>query len=352
MKLGTKLITAFLCVGVIPFAVIGITSMIKASNALSTQAFGQLEGMRGVKKAQIENFFAERKGDIGVLVETVGTLRREAFAKLEAIQEIKKAQLNDYFENMRAQLRILKDDEYVMNALVEFDKAFEAGGDKVGTAEWNAVAEKYDPRMKDIMKDNGWYDIFLIDDYGDIAYTVTREADLGMIIPDSELRDQGIGKAFRAAQKMGAEDIALADVAPYSPSGGAPAAFMMAQMRDGSGDLKGYVAFQIPLDNINEIMLRRDGMGKTGESYLVGQDFLTRSDSFLDKEGHSVVASFKNNTKVETEAVQFWMGFNFLQSFGWQVAMAGNFRMINVCVQDVAVMGRNEIFRQILLTAD
>ena len=219
MKLGTKLIVAFLCVGVIPFAVIGVTSMIKASNALSTQAFGQLEGMRGVKKAQIENFFAERKGDMGVLVETVGTLRKEAFTKLEAIQEIKKAQLTGYFETMKAQLRILKDDDYVMNALVEFDKAFEAGGDKVGTAEWNAAAEKYDPRMKDIMKDNGWYDIFLIHTDGDIVYTVTREPDLGMIIPDSELKDEGIGKAFSAAQKMGAEDIALADIAPYSPSG-------------------------------------------------------------------------------------------------------------------------------------
>ena len=29
-----------------------------------------------------------------------------------------------------------------------------------------------------------------------------------------------------------------------------------------------------------------------------------RSDSYLDKEGHSVAASFKNNTKVDTEAVR------------------------------------------------
>ena len=304
MKLGTKLIVTFLGVGVIPFAVVGGISLIKSSNALSTQAYGQLEGMRGIKKAQIENFFAERQGDMGVLVETVGTLRREAFAKLEAIQEIKKAQLMEYFEVMKSQLRILKDDNYVMNALIEFNQAFEAGGDKVGTPEWNAAAAKYDPRMKDIMKDNGWYDIFLIHTDGDIVYTVTRESDLGMIIPDSELRDQGIGKAFNNAQRMGAEDIAIADLAPYSPSGGAPAGFMMAQMRDTNGTLKGYAAFQMPLEKINDIMLRRDGMGKTGESYLVGQDGLMRSDSYLDKEGHSVAASFKNNTRVDTEAVR------------------------------------------------
>lgn len=305
MKLGTKLLVAFLAVGVIPFVVVGTISLVKSSGALSASAFGQLEGVRGIKKNQIENFFKERQGDMGVLVEIVGTLRKEVFGKLEAIQEIKKAQLIGYFEVMRAQLRILKDDGYVMNALVEFDMAFEEGGNKVNTPEWNAVATRYDARMKDIMKDNGWYDIFLIHTDGDIVYTVTRESDLGMVIPDSILKDEGIGKAFEAAKSMSAEDIAFSDLAPYSPSGGAPSGFMMAQMRDGeTGDLKGYVAFQIPLSKINEIMLRRQGMGKTGESYLVGQDGFMRSDSYLDKEGHSVVASFKNNTKVDTEATR------------------------------------------------
>jgi methyl-accepting chemotaxis protein len=304
MKLRTKLLVAFLCVGVIPFAVIGIISLVKSSSALSDQAYGQLEGMRGVKKAQIETFFAERQGDMGVLVETVGTLRQEAFTKLEAIQEIKKAQLTEYFETMKAQLRVLKDDNYVLQALMEFDRAFEDGGDRTDTAEWNSVAKRYDGRMQDIMKDNGWYDIFLIHTDGDIVYTVTRESDLGMVIPDSELDSQSIGKAFSAARTMGAEDIALADLAPYSPSGGAPAGFMMAQMRDAGGILQGYAAFQMPLDKINKIMLLRNGMGQTGESYLVGQDGLMRSDSFLDPEGHSVAAAFKNNTRVDTEAVR------------------------------------------------
>ena len=110
ISMKAKLLIFFLAVGVLPFAVVGGMSLYKSSNALSDLAYGQLEGMRGVKKAQIENFFAERQGDMGVLIETVGTLRREAFAKLEAIQEIKKAHLTDYFETMKNQLRILKDD--------------------------------------------------------------------------------------------------------------------------------------------------------------------------------------------------------------------------------------------------
>lgn len=304
IKMKPKLIGLFLIIGLIPMAVSGWRGGVLSTTALMKNSFGQLESVREIKKNQIEKFFEEREGDLGVLTETVSTLKQEAFTKLEAIQEIKKAQLLDYFNTMENQLRVLKDDRYLLDAALKFNEAFEKGNGKVGTPEWEALARQYEPRLKDIMKDNGWYDLFLIRTDGAIVYTVAKEPDLGMIIPDSDLKTQGMGKVFELAKKMGPEDIAFADLAPYSPSGGAPAAFMMAKMLEpGTDKVKGYVAFQIPLGKINDIMLRRNGMGKTGESYLVGQDGLMRSDSFLDQKGHSVTASFKNKTKVDTEAV-------------------------------------------------
>lgn len=305
MKLGSKLLAAFLAVGIIPFAIIGIISLTKSSTALSNLAFNQLEAVREIKKAQIEQFFEERKGDMGVLMETVGTLRSEAFAKLDAIQNIKKAQLLDYFGAMKGQLDVLKDDPFVHKAFNDFSKTYKLDGSKVLTSNWKGLADKYDPRLKGILENNKWYDIFLIDKEGSIVYTVTREPDLGMNIPGSELRDSGMGEAFRIAKSMSAKDIAVVDIAPYSPSGDVPASFMMAQMRNATGSLMGFVAFQIPLDKINDIMLRRNGMGKTGETYLVGQDLLMRSDSYLDPKNHTVAASFKNPKKgmADTEAV-------------------------------------------------
>ncbi len=294
----------FSLVAVVPFVILGIMAVQTARQSFISSKFEQLYSIRGIKKSQIESFFKERQGDMGILIETVGTLRKEAFTKLTAIQEIKKVQLMDYMNGMKNALRGLKDDPYVLNALFEFDSAFEGGGDSVDSPEWKAVAQEYHSRLKDIMEINGWYDIFLIHTDGEIVYTVTRESDLGMVIPESELKSQGIGKAYTLAKTMGKDEIAFADLAPYSPSGGTPAGFMMAQLHDKNGSLSGYVAFQIPLGKINDIMLRRDGMGKTGETYLVGSDGLMRSDSFLDPEGHSVQAAFKNNAKVNTEAIR------------------------------------------------
>jgi methyl-accepting chemotaxis protein len=63
------------------------------------------------------------------------------------------------------------------------------------------------------------------------------------------------------------------------------------------------VALQLSLDAINKIMQQRDGMGKTGETYLVGPDKLMRSDSFLDPTNHSVKASFAHPEKGMVDTV-------------------------------------------------
>ena len=302
--IGGKILILFVAMSLSAIAVLAVFSISTATSALQKSSFDQLTVVREIKKSQIDTFFAERQGDLGVLLETVETLRDDAFAKMQVAQSLKKAHLEDYVETMKKGLRVLKDDPYIKAALVDFDRAFEASGDSVNSAAWRSLANQYDGRLADIMADNGWYDMFLIHRDGDIVYTVTRESDLGMIIPDSSLSSSPIGDAFTKAQNAASEDVVIADFAPYAPSGGAPAAFMMAKMNDDAGSLLGYVAFQIPTDGINRIMLERTGMGETGESYLVGGDLLMRSDSYLDPVGHSVVASFANNTTVDTKATR------------------------------------------------
>jgi PAS domain S-box-containing protein len=233
------------------------------------------------------------------------SLEKGVYSKLIAVREIKKRQLLDYFKIMESQLHVLKDDPYLVSAFQEFENVFKTEGGKVLTPKWSGIARKHDPRMRDLISDFGWYDLFLINIDGDIVYTVMREPDLGMNIPNSELEKSGMGQAFKIADSSGEKQITFSDFKPYPPSEGAPAAFMIAQLKDKFGNLKGYCAFQIPLDKINHIMQERSGLGETGETYLVGPDKLMRSDSFLDSEGHSVAASFagkEGKSGVDTEA--------------------------------------------------
>ncbi len=312
IKMKPKLIGLFLIVGIIPLVIVGWWASRLATESLMDKSFGQLESVRGIKKAQIENFFGERQGDMGVLMETVNTLRSEAIAKLTAVRQIKKSQIEVFFSERLGDAQVLANSPYTRQALKDMQAAFVAGGGVSGGKFKGRANERYDapsgfrgvhdrhfPVFKDYMEKYGYYDIFLMGARnGDTYFTVTKEADFGQRV--SQIRSS-LQDVWRTAAQEGR--VALSDTKPYAPSAGVPAQFVAAPIKE-NGRIIGVVALQISLDAVNAIMKERSGLGKTGETYLVGEDQLMRSDSFLDPENHTVAASFKNPSKgkVDTEA--------------------------------------------------
>ncbi len=295
LKINTKLIAIFLLVGLIPLGTVGIISLTKSSAALEEGAFNQLTALRDVKKGQIEGYFQERQGDMGVLTQTVGTLRREAVKKLEAVNSIKTAQITTYFQERMDLMVDVQSNLRFTGGVVEFTKAFSRGG--LNDPMYKALHDVRHPGLKSFNDFFGFYDVFLMDMDGNVIYTASGESDWGENLLSGRLSQSGLADAF----KTGMKEVSITDFAYYEPSGG-PAAFLSTPLRNSNGVLTGVAAVQISLEQINSIMGERTGMGLTGESYLVGPDHLMRSDSYLDPEGHSVVASFANNATVETEA--------------------------------------------------
>ncbi len=242
MKLTQKLTLTFLLVGMIPALLIGGIAFTLASNGLSQQAFQQLEAVRGIKKAQLEAFFFEREGDMTILTETVALFT---------------ATNND-----------------LNTALAPLTRP--AQGESKNF--FNKYVSSY-----------GYYDVFLISPAGDVFFTEAKEADYGTNLITGPYRDSGLARVFRNASDS--RGFVLEDFAPYAPSDGEPAAFIAKPLYQ-DGQLTAVVALQLSIDAINNFMQVRDGMGETGESYLVGKDKRMRSDSFLDPRGHSVMASF------------------------------------------------------------
>ena len=151
----------------------------------------------------------------------------------------------------------------------------------------------------------GYYDIFIVDNAsGNVVYTVFKELDFATNLTTGSWANTGLAQAFKAAKNIPNGKTALTDFAPYTPSYEAPAAFMATPIVV-KGQALGTLIIQVPLEPINAIMQERSGMGKTGETYLVGADYLMRSDSFLDPTHHSVAASFNNPQKgsVKTDAI-------------------------------------------------
>ncbi|KKK96872.1 hypothetical protein LCGC14_2658420, partial [marine sediment metagenome] len=296
----------------IPLAAVGFLSSKLSSSALNKNAVNQLSAVRGIKKANIETYFGERQGDMGVLNETVQTLRREAIAKLQANRDNKKAQIERFFAERQGDALVLGDNPATRQAYKALYAAFAAGGGATGgkfkghtggkytaPASYRAVHDRFYGTFEYYMEQYGYYDVFLMDAVkGDVFFTVTKEDDFGWRASEY---DSGLRDAWSIAVKE--DRVAVSDTRTYAPSNGIPALFVAAPIKEGNRTI-GVVALQISIDAITEIMGERSGLGETGETYLIGSDLLMRSDSFLDPEHHTVAASFADPSKgkVDTEA--------------------------------------------------
>ncbi len=320
MTLGKKLITSFLCSGLIPLGIVAYVSYgtadsgmdeitNKGSAELEQKAFGQLVALREVKKKQIETYFGERQGDMGVLVDMVGTLRNEAFDKLVAIREIKKTQIEAYLKKAMFDMEVFARSQDVSTLFAELkqyhiDTDTKADGAyDVSTPEYTKIWDEQGKKIHQYYKESGAYDVFMVcAAHGHVMYTAAKESDLGTNLAHGPLKESHLAALWKKVKTLGGK--AVVDFAPYAPSNGDPAAFAGTPIHDEAGAMIGMMVVQLPLDQINGVMMARAGLGETGETYLVGQDQLMRSDSFLDPKNHTVMASFKDPTKgrVNTEA--------------------------------------------------
>ena len=157
--------------------------------------------------------------------------------------------------------------------------------------------------LTDLNRELDFYDIFIVDESGDVIYTVAREADYQTNLVSGAYSNSGLGDVYRAIRA--GKQFAAVDFAPYAPSNGDPAAFLGVPLKvEGQ---QWMVATQMSIDGINQLMNLRSGMGESGETYLVGSDYRMRSDSFLDPVGRTIQASFAGtveNNGVDSDAVK------------------------------------------------
>ncbi|WP_232432254.1 adenylate/guanylate cyclase domain-containing protein [Chamaesiphon minutus] len=143
---------------------------------------------------------------------------------------------------------------------------------------------RYHPIFRNIIKKFGYYDMFLINPQGTVVYTVYKETDFTTNFTTGAYNESNLARLVASVRRAKERDfVKLIDFEGYIPSYGAPAAFIAAPVYDRS-TFVGVLAVQLPVDEINNVMTgnrnwERDGLGKSGETYLVGRDYLMRSVS-------------------------------------------------------------------------
>uniref|UniRef100_UPI004056BBBF methyl-accepting chemotaxis protein n=1 Tax=Candidatus Electrothrix sp. TaxID=2170559 RepID=UPI004056BBBF len=176
------------------------------------------------------------------------------------------------------------------------------------------IVPKEEGQAEDLMqkyqKAYGYYDIFMIDPTGLIFYTVERESDYLTNILTGKYSNSNLGRLVQNV--ISTKRASMADYARYAPSGDKPAAFFAAPVTDAKGELVMVVAAQIADTDIQELLDLTIGLGDTGETLLVGEDYIARSNSrfglkLLESELTATIVKdgFRQDGAVTEESVDY-----------------------------------------------
>jgi len=270
MKLGTRLIVVFLLVGLIPFIIMGIIALTKSSTAISELTNNQLVSLREIKKKQIEKFYNDQKTNLDVVLETVSTLRKEAFGRLKAAEYLKKGQIETLFKRYFNDVEALASTQNVEDLIDKLSVyQYENQDFSNKSSLYQKIVGNSQAFLKNYIRRYGYLDCYIIfGDKGIVGFTAQQKEDLGTSLKMGPFQNEGLGKLWRKVMETNATS--FWDFEPYSPNKGKPSAFVGTPIKDSNGEVIGVCAIQLSGADINTIVQPRAGMGKSGETYLVG----------------------------------------------------------------------------------
>ncbi|MBW1783438.1 MAG: methyl-accepting chemotaxis protein [Deltaproteobacteria bacterium] len=276
-SLMNRLVGLFFLTAVIPIAIVVIISFYYSDLALERAAFNQLSSVNQIKKDQIIAYLKERMEDLSLLSKS----------------------------------RDVRDD-YAL--LLDYHDA--GGGDPngafdVSTKAYRDINEIMDPFFREYLDVYQYRDIFFIcKAHGHVMYTAQKEDDLGTNLQVGPYRDSGLAKLWAKVLKK--KKAVIVDFTHYAASN-VPVAFVGAPVTAPNGNIYAVLALQLDTKKVNAIMQERTGMGETGETYLVGEDFLMRSDSRFSKD--STILKRKVDTAAVRQGLKHGKGLEVIKDY-------------------------------------
>jgi signal transduction histidine kinase len=266
ISLTEKIILNFLLLGVGMLVIIATYSFYTSKNALMNRTFEQLTSVRTVKKNQIESFFSDRNRDIRLI---------------SGSDDIKK----------------------LLTILNNHNQTYKSNNLPNKQIDENQINEEYNRYLRLYLNSCGYYNNLFIFNQNGLGLKIKTSNNQKSLIsydsisnyPLNELKD-----SIYKTKKVYLQDFKLNKITNI------PSMYVGSPIFGNNKQLIGIIVLEISYDAINAIMFENNphnGLGKTGESYLVGNDNLMRSSSRFHEN-----ALLK--TSVKTMAVKNAFGIN------------------------------------------
>ena len=312
LSIQSKLMLMLLGVCISSIIAIAYVGYNNGRQALNNSIQNQLVSVRETKAYQIERYFQQVRAQVQTFSQ--GEVSNAVKGLTQAYQELEDSKIQLTWHE---QLKSYYDDEFLpklaentegrpllysylpQNSAARYLQHYYISGNSnpIGEKEflndandgssYSKIHQTIQPVYNNFISQLSYYDLFLIDaKTGNIVYSVKKEADFGTNLFRGPYSTSGLASVFKKA--VNANDpnfVATSDFAPYRPSYAEPAAFVASPIFDvNSSELVGVLALQLSADEIDNIMTgnndwEEEGLGQSGETYLVGDDYGMRSNS-------------------------------------------------------------------------
>jgi CheY-like chemotaxis protein/methyl-accepting chemotaxis protein len=262
---GKSLLIWFLAISIVPLASISFINFLNAYQGLTIVAEKSLNTTSQLRVEYINTFFRE---------------------------------ILDFLEfNSRQKADV----SFIQTLKSEYEKSGDEFSKFKQSERYEIITAEHRDEFKNLAEKNGYYDIYYIDNTGNILFTIREESDLGTNLISGPQRLTKFGSTVRNVlekNKPGFSDLEF-----YEPSFQKLSGFFVHPVIDESGALEGAIALQVTMDRINQIIRQEAGYGETGQAYIVGSDKLLRSAMRFGGEKDIMVK------KIENQKVKDWLFF-------------------------------------------
>jgi len=268
---------------------------------------------------------------------SINTINGAQVDKLAAIAKAKHNHLSAYFNSTITNLRLQAELENTVKFLeamklayrteVQLSNQTEQSLSKITKGyQWALLEEEFAADFLHFQTTFDYIDTLLLDNNGNILYSIRKDSDFGSNVYTKENKDNLFSKTVKKAMETGTP--VYSDMQIYRPYNNQISSFLMQAVVDEYGDKLGVLAIHLSLSPIQEVMKDNTGLGNTGETFLIGDDLLMRSNSRFSADS-SILSTdidiqnshylFEPEKGVSASSMQEYRGYRGTHVYGVQL---------------------------------
>jgi methyl-accepting chemotaxis protein len=275
----SKLLSWMLLIALVPLIIISVISYFLSADALQKQSFDSLESTLVLQKKSLDDYFSERVRNLKNLVEDVQVLQQEEFSKMAAIKSLKKKQVENFFISRLQDVTAFSSSPQQRGAYENFSSK----------TSYDATRKKFINFYNTWLKKRNFHSLIMVDRGGDVVFSNDES-----IVVGSSFKGLKGGPEI-VAYENGLKKVSFTDFGKSPLRQNRPAAYFSAPVKNG-GRTTGVMLFYLNSDSVDALMKNNVGLGTTGESYLIGEDRMFRSNSIHFEENIVVSPAFLADT--------------------------------------------------------